>query len=119
MIVGDREVDRMLLPPIPRTFIDTSALTNTNKTSANFTEGGLRNDHEWGLLVHAHKCPAVFHEADSLWQGLSGTIDLAALAIMEGRVIRYRLGHPLPVFGLDEVLRNEGEAFGTRACSLS
>ena len=48
-------------------------------TGANFTGGGLTNDHEWGLLVTREECPDVFKQATALWGRSSGLVTQNAI----------------------------------------
>ena len=63
-------------------------------TSANFTAGGLNNNHEWGLLVSCKECPQIFDEAEALWLRLTKTLQPRDVSSIDETLKEYLTRHP-------------------------
>ena len=79
-------------------------------TSANFTGGGLTNEHEWGILVSRDECVEVFEEADALWNRLRITLRTSDLDANSRTLEEYRQSHPVVEIEESDLLPDEGES---------
>ena len=78
-------------------------------TSANFTGGGLANQHEWGVLVGRAECVEVFDQADVLWDRLTRSLNRGDFDAIERTLEEYGRTHPVTEIDEKDILPDLGE----------
>jgi hypothetical protein len=78
-------------------------------TSANFTGGGLSNEHEWGGLLSKSDCVEPFEESTALWGRLKRTLVVGDIDAISANLEEDRRSHPVAEIDNGEILQDEGE----------